>query len=166
MALHPEMLVGEMVLIAILLGLCAFFVFITKLAEFIADDLAAIFTVHASVSERVKVPVTLAVVAINLAIIVLAAFVTLRQVMKIANLYLHVRFFKSYVGSIPRAIRDFELEALVISAAADRSIPGLGYRWRNYEKVLAELKGDEATPSSPMTADPSPPDSPTRSQDG
>lgn len=152
-ALHTDFLLGR-ILVIVLLFVAAILVFVVALPVLpvIGDTLRLL--VHRSrpnVSKSYLVALTTGLTSIAVASAIAYSVAIVQMVWKYMRLFSNVRFFKSYVESIPSDLRDKRLEEIVICAALERAVPASAMRWyesrEHKDDSRSELKGGTESPS-------------------
>jgi len=162
-ALHPDMMIAGMVVNLLFMSLYGFIVLLSllfiSLTPALVDSLLE-FTPRPMMNvTHVHGFIVLGSVFVFGVFCAISVFV-FRTIINTAKIYLHVRFFKEYVKSIPDELRDSKLEMIVIYAAQDRAVPGLNLLWSKDINLTEKAKQDDGPPSAQNLVTPTLPEPP------
>src|SRR5258708_24606336 len=145
-ALHTDMLVGRMVSVAIWVSLYALTFssmnYVRPTVDTIVDFLAEPFHPTLSMPHVARVIIVIVISLLFLGGLSGVTMIMMRQVISVHQLYLNVRYFKSFVESVPEELRDRDMEQHVLNAVRDRSVPGMN---KNIEFMRELWRDDDGT---------------------
>lgn len=161
LALRPEMLLGQMMVTLIVLNLCGFIFLVIRFLDPALDVFVKFVPPHLIDSHRhigSLIGASLELIG-AIGITVLLTQVVLQSIKR----YLQVRSFRTYVESIPKDMRDEEIEELILwarsrSLVVDRRL--LRIIAKEEDEAISKVKSDAAAAQNTLARTPSDPSSP------
>jgi hypothetical protein len=159
-ALHTDMLLGRLVIATmLLLGIVLTFLMALMLEPAIQDmEKTLLFPRLTFISSSHKITVFVCSLSILLACITTLAVTLIGFTNKYIGLFFKVKELHRYVESFPDDIRNLATERIVLSAARERALPGLGYlksEWRKAQEAAQDNGGSDSDTSAPPAGGPS-----------
>lgn len=145
-ALKTDLMLGRLVVaLIVLVDLALFLLLVQPLGLAMGDALSLLWPAPKLPGGSARVILAVGSLSVLISLWVAALVATTRYTAKYSRIFFNVSNFVVYVESVPKEIRDIEMETVIICAARDRAYPGLESLKQQLRK---SLKADAANSSA------------------